>query len=181
MAEGLPPPRRPNILVTGTPGVGKTTFCQMLEESLGSPWKHIRLGDMVVQNGWHDGEDGELQCYVLDEDKVCDGLEDTMIEGNAILDSHHAEVFPERWFAAVIVLRADTAMIYDRLTARGYSELKRENNVQAEIFGQIKEEAYEAYPSAMLVELTNDTLGQLDENVTAITEAVHQHLQPPGT
>lgn len=48
-----------------------------------------------------------------------------MLEGRKIVDFHTCDFFPERWFHLVVVLRASTAQIYDRLTARGYSEKKR--------------------------------------------------------
>ncbi len=37
--------RRPNVLVTGTPGVGKTTFCDGLAEASGLT--HLELGKLI--------------------------------------------------------------------------------------------------------------------------------------
>lgn len=41
-----------------------------------------------------------------------------MIEGGNVLDYHACEWFPERWFDLVVVLRAATEPLYDRLTGR---------------------------------------------------------------
>ena len=60
---------RPNIVITGTPGVGKTTHCTQLAESAGL--QHIQINDVVKQHDCHDGWDEELQSYIVDEDKVC--------------------------------------------------------------------------------------------------------------
>lgn len=59
----------PNVLVTGTPGTGKTTFSGMLAEAVG--FRHINVGDWVKERQLHTGWDDEHQCFTLDEDKVC--------------------------------------------------------------------------------------------------------------
>lgn len=41
-----------------------------------------------------------------------------MGERGNIVEYHSCEFFPERWFDAVIVLRADTTLLYDRLQKR---------------------------------------------------------------
>jgi adenylate kinase len=58
----------PNILVTGTPGTGKTTFSRMLHEATG--FRHVNVGDWVKERQLHTGWDDEHQCFTLDEDKV---------------------------------------------------------------------------------------------------------------
>lgn len=59
---------RPNIIITGTPGVGKTTHCEMLASSLGL--KHLSINHIVKDRGCHDGWDEEYQSWIVDEDKV---------------------------------------------------------------------------------------------------------------
>ena len=54
-------------------------------------------------------------------------------------------MFPERWFDLVLVLRCSNTLLYDRLQARQYSGRKLEENVQAEIFQTILDEARESY------------------------------------
>lgn len=62
--------KQPNILVTGTPGTGKTTTCQQVIEAIG--FTHINVGDWVKSQELHSGWDEEHDCYIIDEDKVCD-------------------------------------------------------------------------------------------------------------
>src|SRR5688500_8085518 len=50
--------------------------------------------------------------------QVVDELEDTMTSGGNVVDFHSCDLFPERWFDYVIVLRADNTILYDRLAAR---------------------------------------------------------------
>jgi len=63
-------PLRPNVLVTGTPCVGKTLLAKKLAEKLSL--EHINIGDFAVSKNFTDGYDEERKCYILDEDKVHD-------------------------------------------------------------------------------------------------------------
>ena len=62
----------PTILITGTPGTGKTTHAQLIAEQSPVPLKHINIGDLVKEKGLHEGFDEEWQSYIVDEDKVRD-------------------------------------------------------------------------------------------------------------
>jgi adenylate kinase len=42
------PHKVPNILITGTPGTGKTTLCQLLNESLN--FSYLNLGKIIKDN-----------------------------------------------------------------------------------------------------------------------------------
>lgn len=59
---------QPNIIITGTPGVGKTTHCEQLAENTGL--KHLSVNDVVKEKGCHEGWDDELKTWIVDEDKV---------------------------------------------------------------------------------------------------------------
>ena len=60
--------KRPNILVTGTPGTGKSTTCQLVAEATGL--RHINVGDLVKAADLHCGWDEEFGAFIMDEDKV---------------------------------------------------------------------------------------------------------------
>jgi adenylate kinase len=113
-----------------------------------SGFVHVNVGDLVKSKNLHGGkhEDAEFDCFVLDEDMVCDELEDQMQEGGnvsfayltalfrwrgsypqstfQIVDFHTCDFFPERWFDLVVVLRTDNSILYPRLESRGYSQKK---------------------------------------------------------
>ena len=151
---------RPNILVTGTPGVGKTAVAEALAKRL--VLEGVGVSALAASIGAHEAWDDERACHVLDEDKVLDAMEPKLGAGGCVVEYHACELFPERWFDLVLVLRAGTEILYDRLAARGYAEAKLQENLQCEIMQTILEEARESYAPEIVVELTNETPADLD-------------------
>ncbi|CAG9763283.1 unnamed protein product [Ceutorhynchus assimilis] len=180
-ASAVPEIKRevPNILVTGTPGVGKSTLCAKLAEITEMRW--LEISKIAIENGCLEEYDEVYKCPVLDEDKLMDGLEEIMRHGGNIVDYHSCEFFPERWFDAVYVLRADTATLYDRLKARGYEGKKLEDNIDCEIFQVILEEAKSSYKEGIVFEITSLTEAQLHENIEKICLWVQKWFQDHPT
>ena len=64
-----------NILITGTPGCGKTTLAQMLTEQLNGghskrPFKYINVGELIKTKNLYQEVDEAFDAVVPDEDKV---------------------------------------------------------------------------------------------------------------
>ncbi|GLH09738.1 Adenylate kinase isoenzyme 6 homolog [Gryllus bimaculatus] len=156
----------PNILVTGTPGVGKSTLCTQLQERTGMEW--LEVSRIAKENNCLEEYDEVYKCPVLDEERVLDEMEDKMEEGGKIVDYHGCDFFPERWFDIVFVLRTNNTELYDRLVRRGYSGKKLEDNVQCEIFQTILEEAAQSYQPDIVNVLQNDSMDQLEDNTNRI-------------
>ncbi|XP_045109670.1 adenylate kinase isoenzyme 6-like [Portunus trituberculatus] len=156
----------PNILITGTPGVGKSTLAQQLSEHSGLEW--ISVGDLAKDNNYFDGYDDERDCPMLDEDKVLDELEDKIAEGGNIIDYHGCDFFPERFFDIVFVLRTNNTLLYDRLAARGYQGKKLEDNVECEIMAVLRDEAKESYEEQIVHELESNTFEEMENNLQRI-------------
>eukprot|EP00887_Chlorella_sp_A99_P004202 scaffold15.g4202.t1 len=112
--------------------------------------KHLNIGDLVKAQELHSGWDDEYECWVIDEDKVCDALEDALAAGGCIVDYHGCDFFPERWFDLVVVLQTDNTELWGRLERRGYAAAKIRGNVECEIMHAIVEEARESYRHAGL-------------------------------
>ncbi|CAG8472623.1 9917_t:CDS:2 [Diversispora eburnea] len=160
----------PNILITGTPGTGKTTLCELVAETTGLI--HIDVGKLVKEKGLHQGFDQEYQSYIIDDDKIIDELEDKLLKGGNIVDFHSCEIFPERWFDLVLVLRTNNTILYDRLETRGYIQKKITENIECEIFQEILEEAKESYSSEIVIELQSNSLQDMENNSIRIEEWV---------
>lgn len=60
--------KNPNIIITGTPGVGKTTHAEQIAQATG--FTHISVNQIVKDEGFHEGKDEETGSWIVDEDKV---------------------------------------------------------------------------------------------------------------
>ena len=158
----------PNILVTGTPGTGKTTLCAELSEKLGL--RHLQVGEIVQREQAHEGWDVEHEAYTLDEDKLVDAMEPMMESGGAVVDHHGCDLFPERWFQLVLVLRSDNTILYDRLAQRGYKQKKLTENVECEIMQVVLEEARESYAEEIVHELPSNTIEDMESAVGRVSQ-----------
>lgn len=167
--------KKPNILLTGTPGVGKTTLGKELAQRTGL--KYVNIGELAEEGQLYDGFDEEYNCPILNEDKVVDELEEEMAEGGVIVDYHGCDLFPERWFHIVFVLRTDNTQLYTRLENRGYSGKKLQDNVQCEIFQTILEEALEAYQEEIVHQLPSNTPEDLEQNTEQIVQWTEQWMK----
>lgn len=175
----------PNIIITGTPGVGKTTTCTQLLSlaSQSSPpltLQHLSINDLVKDRTCHTGFDNELQTLIVDEDRLMDEVEKEISDGDEpggwIIDWHSTAGFAVRWVDLVVVLRCDeTSVLYDRLKTRGYRDEKVQENMDAEIFGVVSEEAREGWGEAgegQVVELKSVQAEDIDENAERILQWV---------
>lgn len=109
-----PSSRRHRVSLTETPG--KSTHCEQLAEASGL--KHLAINDVVKDKKTTDGYDDVLKSWIVDEDKLLDEIEEQVEEGGNIIDWHVCDIFPKRWIDLVVVLRADSSVLYDRLKAR---------------------------------------------------------------
>ncbi|GBG28052.1 Adenylate kinase isoenzyme 6 [Hondaea fermentalgiana] len=158
----------PNVLVTGTPGTGKSAHCAAVAEAL-AEMEHVDVNALARSQGLFAGKDEERDVDVLDDDKVCDALEEVLKPGGKLVDTHSmVDYFPERWFDLVVILRTDNTLLFDRLTKRGYSPSKVQENVQAEIMQVLEEEAKDSYAKEIVQVLKSDNVEDLESNVERI-------------
>lgn len=68
----------------------------------------------------------------------------------------------------MIVLRCDSTILYDRLSARGYKGKKLEENMDSEIMQVLLDEARESYKEEIVVELRSDKAEDVDGNVERV-------------
>ncbi|KAJ3537437.1 hypothetical protein NM208_g6315 [Fusarium decemcellulare] len=164
----------PNIIITGTPGVGKTTHCESLAERTGL--RHLSVNQVVKDKECHEGWSDEYHSWIVDEDKtgltwrlqLLDAIEDDVKAGGCIIDWHACDLFPKSWIDLVVVLRVDSTTLYDRLTARNYPESKLQENLDSEIMEVLLQEAHEAFDQEIVIELTSNASDEMETNVDRI-------------
>ena len=169
--------RLPNILITGTPGVGKTSLSLLLENELLEShklegFKYIKLAEIVNQEKLYKEWNKEFDVPEFDVDMVCDYLEPFMSEenekghkGGIILEFHSCDFFPERWFDLVVLLRCDNTILYDRLAERKYNEKKIKENIECEIMDVTKDEVYDSYKEEIILELESNRIEDMESNM----------------
>lgn len=59
---------QPNIIITGTPGVGKTVHSTQIAQDTGL--KHLAINQVAKERDCFDGYDEERGSWIIDEDKV---------------------------------------------------------------------------------------------------------------
>lgn len=60
--------KNPNIIVTGTPGVGKTSHCELLSQN--TRLEHLSINQVVKERGCHEGWDEDYKSWIVNEDEV---------------------------------------------------------------------------------------------------------------
>ena len=64
---------KPNILITGTPGCGKTTVAKQVADALG--FTIVNVSQISIENEFIESYDEGLDSFNLDEDRLLDYLE----------------------------------------------------------------------------------------------------------
>ncbi|OWT35419.1 hypothetical protein AYX14_03554 [Cryptococcus neoformans] len=173
----------PIVLITGTPGTGKTLHSQLLVSELSEadspiPMKHLNIGDIVKEHGFHEGWDEEWKCWIVDEERLLDWMEEVVnprdgpAETGFVIDHHDPSLFPERWIDLAVVLTCDNGILHDRLTVRNYPANKITENITAEIMMTCLNETRESYAEEIVVQLQSEGKddGEVEENVRRIAQ-----------
>lgn len=158
----------PNIIITGTPGVGKTTHCEELARKTGL--HHLSINEVVKKHNIGEASDDpeDPNTKIVDEDRLLDCIENDLEEGGQIVDWHACDLFPPSLIDLVCVVRCDNKLLYDRLKARNYGEKKLEENMDCEIMEVLLQEARDAYDEQIVVELKSESTEDIDSNVERI-------------
>jgi len=131
------------IIVTGTPGTGKTTLSKKISKDKG--YTYIDVNEIIKKNNLSDGFDKEKDCEIIDTDKLNEVLIKIIKESeNIVIDSHMSHYLPKEYVDKCIVTKCNLKELQRRLEKRGYSKEKIRENLDAEIFDTCNIEAQEA-------------------------------------
>jgi len=122
------------IVITGTPGVGKTLVSKML--SLKTKSLLISLGELIRKENLYIGVDKDRDTLITDLEKVSRRVQE-IISGSdhdVIIDGHLApDVVPPEYVTIAFVLRRNPEDLKRILESRHYNEKKIAENLAAEI------------------------------------------------
>jgi adenylate kinase len=152
------------ILVTGTPGVGKTTVAHKLASKLDA--HYIGITELVKKQKLITGIDENRQTLVADTEKISKQLQQILTKtgGRVIIEGHYAvDVVPKKDVNTVFVLRRDPRELKSALENRGYEEKKLWENLAAEILDVCLWDALSACGSDKVCEI--DVSGKTVEAV----------------
>jgi len=159
------------ILLTGVPGVGKTTIAALLSERLKGV--HVNLSELALAEGLLTGYDSIRETSIVDLERTTTRLMEIIREGRdpLVIEGHFSQdvVSPER-VSNVFVLRRAPWRLKDELESRGYNPEKVKENVEAELLDVCLVEAIEAYGKEKVCELdtTDVEADEIIETITAV-------------
>jgi len=104
--------------------------------------------------------------------QLLDAVTPDLESGGQIVDWHACDLFPASLIDLVVVIRCDTATLYDRLVARGYGPKKIEENMDVEIMEVLLQEARDAYDEEIVVELKSEEAEDVEGNCERLEQWV---------
>ena len=119
------------IVISGTPGTGKSTWTEILVKKLG--FNRLEVHDYYKQISISYNK--KKQCYDIDMKKFEKLVKSKLKEGNLIVDSHISHLLPKTLVNLCIVLTcSNLKKLEKRLQVRKYSKKKIKENLDAEVF-----------------------------------------------
>ncbi|KXB02098.1 hypothetical protein AKJ44_01420 [candidate division MSBL1 archaeon SCGC-AAA261F17] len=132
-------PERQIIAVTGTPGVGKSSFARELAKKLNA--KLLDLNEVIEESKIYSSDENGTKVTATEDlreefKQVISGeSQDIVVDG---LLSH---LLAPNQVTHVVVLRTNPEVLRERLSSREYHNEKLEDNLEAEALGVILSEA----------------------------------------
>ncbi len=161
------------ILVTGTPGIGKTVVARMLASRLDA--NYVNLGELVERENLILGVDEDRGTLIADTGKVSKRLKQIMeaSDRDVIVDGHYAvDVVPAEKVHLVFVLRRDPDELKGLMERRGFRERKLWENLAAEILDACLWDAVKTCGSDKVCEVdaSGKSVSEVVEEIVTILE-----------
>jgi adenylate kinase len=146
------------VVITGTPGVGKTAVAKRLAEKMGV--RLIDLNLLAREVGAISGKDLERETKIIKPRVLKSALRKILKESEetVIIEGHYGELVPQEFVKVAIVLRTNPLMLRERLKKRGYPEAKVKENVEAELLDYCLINAVEAFGEGRVAEIDTTEL-----------------------
>jgi len=155
----LPPTQPYAIVVTGTPGSGKTTLSKSLARQIHA--NYLSLTKLVVDKRLHAGVDQQRLTRVVDLDRTRAWLRRSLRETQVVtvIDTHIPDAVPRECVRKVIVTRCHPTVLERRLRKKGWRTTKVRENVLAEILDSCYVISREYHGASKTVQVDNSQDG----------------------
>lgn len=159
------------IVITGTPGVGKTTIVEALAIKLKA--LHLSISDLVRDENLILDVDEARKTLIADLKRLTMRVENIICEAsqNVVVDGHFAsDVVPYYLVSHVFVLRRDPEDLKVKLEERNYNKRKVQENVTSEILDVCLTSAVLKYGSEIVdeIDVTHLSVKEVVEKVLNI-------------
>ncbi|EWG08258.1 MAG: nucleotide kinase-like protein [Candidatus Aramenus sulfurataquae] len=145
------------ILVSGTPGVGKTTVAMEIAKRYNL--SYFSVSQFIIENKLYVSYDEERQTYNIDDSVI----EKVNMEVERLRNVVVETIYPSLLDRAdkVIVLRKNPLKLYEELKRRKWNDLKVAENVEAEILGVVSQEAKDWFQSVCEIDVSEKTIDEV--------------------
>lgn len=151
---------RPKALITGTPGVGKTTHCRKIAEVLKS--KCVTVGEILANTPYVIYIPKLATYEIIDLASAAEIVRRAVGPGD-VVDTHVVELSPDP--EAVVVLRKAPDVLFRELVDRGWPLKKVLDNVWAEMLDVVYVKAREKWSGAVQIDVTKRSHGETFEAI----------------
>ncbi len=142
------------IVITGTPGTGKSALARELSLLLHKD--HLDVGLFIKSEGLAEGYDQKRDSRIVAVERLNKALLSRIKASRRglIVDSHMAHFLPAKAVSLCIVTMCSLKELQKRLQKRGYKAGKVRENLDAEIFGICLNEAVELGHRVLVLDTT---------------------------
>jgi adenylate kinase len=164
------------ILISGTPGTGKTTLGRSLAQRIN--YEFIDIGEVAKREHIYVSDDPVRDTKIINEPKLAKRIEKEIIAvgGKAVASSHYAEIISPKLVEKVIVLRTHPDELKRRLVLRGWKTEKMEENLEAEILGVCSSNALRKYGRERVHEIDTTKI-PADETLRVAVQIIESNSQ----
>lgn len=161
------------VLITGTPGVGKTAVSRLLTSKLNAT--HIDLAELVKREKLSSGVDKARGTLIADMEKVSERVQKILrgCERDVIIDGHYAvDVLLAKDVHMVFVLRRNPEELKEALKDYGFKERKLWENLAAEVLDVCLWDAVRTcgYDKVCEIDATGKIVEEVVEDILSVLE-----------